>query len=458
MVPVLGYVDGSGAIRPAEIQVSSCPSTCPETQPSSVFEEESSRSRGIEQRASSSVRLHPSALPVRVPSPARRSLDGRYAPPGLLNGGISKHREKNRRHRMKRKDLMERLFEGYIRVFFVKGERRDWVPHSSRSGPFVSVFENIFKDPYKLGKNERSAILRQVYLRDGRICPPTEIARVSVKNPSLPDATSSRLKIYRYRRLPSVTREISEMRPLVQWLKKVEEHGALVGTWEEAHQVCLNAIASYKYTSEQEAGYVGFPSSTPARPSSVVNSPHRQGERSSEGEACPHPNLQVENGRSREAASEGNSDFAERVSTVLNENSATLPARDVGADDGTERIVEEGEYVHSETNGRILVYMTHYLDLVQCDDLFMALCMLFDGRLNAMFHVIVGAFRQKHNRRSPQVPYLVRVILDYSLEKVFGVKDRRKHEERETVLRSARDNFAVVRGVLGYDEMSWNFP
>lgn len=115
---------------------------------------------------------------------------------------------------------MERLLEGFARSFF-PGERRDWVPVSSRNGPFVAVFEEIIKDAYKLCRNERSLMLRQMYRNDGLHGQQTEMVRISVEDPSLLDAPSSHVRVFRYRRLPSLTRHVTEVRPLVQWLKDV---------------------------------------------------------------------------------------------------------------------------------------------------------------------------------------------------------------------------------------------
>lgn len=112
-----------------------------------------------------------------------------------------------------------------------------------------------------------------------------------------------------------------------------------------------------------------------------------------------------------------------------------------------------------EPNRSRLRDVIHYLDLVHSDNLLKSLCMLFDELVEAKFHIINTAFRQNFNGVQPRTPYLVRCLLDYATAKAFGVRDRRVQEERERTLKSARDNFALVRrlyGLKGYEEMCWN--
>lgn len=109
----------------------------------------------------------------------------------------------------------------------------------------------------------------------------------------------------------------------------------------------------------------------------------------------------------------------------------------------------------------MLRYMMHYLDLVHCDYIFMALCMLFDERLESKFHIIVGAFREKYDNKGVRAPYLVRPIMAYAHEKVFAANSGSEQRQREASLRSARDNFVVVRSLYGlkaYEEMRWVEP
>ena len=164
---------------------------------------------------------------------------------------------------------METVFEQYIEVFFIVGEKRDWIPYSSRSGTFASVFQTIMKSAYRLENNDRSSMLNSIYVSSGGA---TEIARISAKDPSIHNALPLRLKFYRYRRLPLLTGPKSEIKALEDWLKEVERIGALVGTWTEARNICVNAIRSYKCVSENEVGYVGFPvkvSTVPLQSSSL---------------------------------------------------------------------------------------------------------------------------------------------------------------------------------------------
>lgn len=85
----------------------------------------------------------------------------------------------------------------------------------------------------------------------------------------------------------------------------------------------------------------------------------------------------------------------------------------------------------------------------------MVLNMIFDDHLQSKFHIIVGVFREKYNGSPVCAPYLVRSILLYAHGKVFKPSGE-EHEERERSLKSARDNFVLVRALYGlksYDEL-----
>lgn len=133
---------------------------------------------------------------------------------------------------------------------------------------------------------------------------------------------------------------------------------------------------------------------------------------------------------------------------------------------GSSSTIRGGESGTTDTNSgpiindTMLRYMLHYLDLVYCDDVFMVLNMLFDSRLQSKFHIIVGAFREKYDDQRFRAPYLVRTILEYAHGKVLKPCGE-EHTERESCLRSGRDNFANVRelyGLKAYDEMLWPDP
>lgn len=351
---------------------------------------------------------------------------------------------------------MESLFEGFAGVCFIVGERRNWIPHSSRSGPFVSLFKEIIKDSYRLGKNERSMMLRNIYFNSRRSGQPSELVRISAKDPCIPNASSSRLKVYRYRRLPSLTKKMSEMKPLVQWLKHVEGVCALVGTWQDANEACVRAIQSYKYVSEHEVGYDGFPLSVSEIQSPPTSSTPRDIEQGRRAEICAEFGLQVGvNGRGNRS-----DDSSTRMQGSSNTGSNSTVVDTTNSDGNGSETPPSQDCSAGASNERMLDYVLHYLDLVHCDDLLMALCMVFDSRLKSMFHIVVGAFRQKCKGKQPQVPYLVGLLLDYCHDKAFGVKDQNKHREMETCLRSTMENFTLVRALYGlkaYEEMGWNF-
>ena len=49
------------------------------------------------------------------------------------------------------------------------------------------------------------------------------------------------------------------MSPLIEWLKRLSGLGVLSFSWRESLSVCAAATKKYKYLSNKEAGYLGFP-------------------------------------------------------------------------------------------------------------------------------------------------------------------------------------------------------
>lgn len=383
-------------------------------------------------------------------SEENRGPDGRFR--SLLSRpGVSSQWEKNSRYRLKLKAHQEECFSGYVRVFFVRGERRDFVPYSSRSGPFVRVFEAIVKERFRLERNERSAVLRESYLNNGLLGKPIELVRISAKDASCPELRNSRVKVYRYRRLPKLTRHNSEMKPLTEWLRTLDGKSALTMPWKDALAVCSDAIMSYRYISDQQAGYVGFP----LRSAAIANNDEQNANQ-----------LAVRDGGS-DGAGLGNSPVhrsVEQSTVVEGDSNVGISNRDTEGNCGSgtisvEAAQEQSTVEENDTTLRDTLRCTlQYLDLVRSDDLFMVLCMLFDERIQSKFHIIIGAFREKYNNNRVRAPYLVRMILQYAHEKAFAVNSGRDQIERERSLRSVKENFVEVRRVYGlkaYDEMCW---
>lgn len=350
-------------------------------------------------------------------------------------------------------------------VFFIVGDERDWVPCSSRSGPFVTVYETIFKNRYKLGKNTRSALLRTAYMEQGHRGSPTEIARINVKDASNLRGTCSRIKVYKFRRLPSLTRHQSEIVPLREFLKKAEGHNALVANWSVAFELMSDFMRQYRYLANNTAGYIGFPLSN------VDGDQHADNEEDSdEVNSFPSRESQPEdridaNARPAEIAGAGYINSSGDVLSGRNgierdAVAASTTQENANAGNSHYAPVERESLCEGRHSSSMLRYMMHYLDLVHCDSVFMFLCMLFDERVDSKFHIIVGSFRAKYNGRSLRAPYLVNNALTYAEWKVFGVKDEKEHEDRERSLRSAKENFELVRSLYGlksYEDMRWSF-
>lgn len=125
------------------------------------------------------------------------------------------------------------------------------------------VFEGIFRLKFIMGRNYRSINLQNIYHDNGFLGHPIDLTRMNVRDAANPTGRPSRVKVYRFRRLPAHTRQASEMRPPMDWLQKIGDKGALRMSWRDAFGVFLEAIRSYRYVTDGEARYIGFPPSIP---------------------------------------------------------------------------------------------------------------------------------------------------------------------------------------------------
>lgn len=383
---------------------------------------------------------------------------------------------RNRRYRAQRRNAQEEYFSGYVGVFFVPGEQRDFIPFSSRSGPFVEVFEDIIKDKYLLGRNERSTTLQKTYEIQGLLGNPTQLVRICTCDAATPDACKSRVKVYRYRRFPCLTRTTSEMNPLIEWLKRLSGLGVLSFSWRESLSVCVEAIKKYKYLSNKEAGYVGFPlESSQQLLTGSSERAHVVVRTQNVGGALQRQGVEGENGKHVEPLGNGSS----AVNYVGIEGSRDPPIHIRESGDGAltssgaleVASTSTGTTLRSESlshnsllggpNDDMLRFMMHYLELSYCDDVFLVLCMLFDERLDSKFQFVVGAFREKYKNGQVVAPLLVKNIMAYAHAKAFDTNAGHDHSEIERSLKRTRDQIATVRSLYGlksYEEMRWVDP
>lgn len=383
----------------------------------------------------------------------KRGLTGRVSSGMVAQPDMEIQWDKNQKYRISLRKKREEIFRSFVQHFFLPGQKRDFIPFPSRTGPFVFVFESIVLTKLLLGRNERSVILQNIYRNEGLLGHQIEVARTSVRNPSDLSRRASRIKVYRSRGFPVLTRHASEINPLIAWFQDIEKQGMLQISWTEALGVCTVAIRSYITISEHETGYCGFPllatrstsSSSPAGvalgqdPGSEIG-PERV---TTEGIGTISPSdLPTERDHEEEdildlvnAESNPNEDPKNIVVDATNVDTASNPSRG-----------------HNED---MLRYMMHYLDLVHCDDLFMVLNMLFHERTQSKFHLILGAFREKYNGNQVRAPYLVRTILRYAHGKKF-LPNGSQMEQQEIYLRNMRDDISIVRelyGLKSYAEM-----
>lgn len=117
-------------------------------------------------------------------------------------------------------------------------------------------------------------MLQSIYRNYGLLGRPTELAIITVKDAGSSHGRRSRVKVYRFRRLPALPSEASEMIPLIEWLKQIRNQDALRLSWEDAVKVSVEAICSYSYASGRDVGYIGFPSGNSySHPSRASGSP-----------------------------------------------------------------------------------------------------------------------------------------------------------------------------------------
>lgn len=320
----------------------------------------------------------------------------------------------------------------------------------------MDAYENIIKKSFRLGRVKRSQKLRLLYNGQRLQGKPSEETRMGVVNASAPRGPSCRVEVYKFRRLPCLTSQSSEIEPLRQWLQSVSMDKALEGSFEDAFAACCEVMGRYRIIGNKRA-YIGFP---------VTASNGTTGEDTLPGDSHEDGNEEViprQNGQSSIVGSEGDtnvnidgdcenrtegSSFQGDVNIVNNVQSEEMSTGPPGPSSAT------------GNSDPLLYHMMYFLDLACNDYVFEMLSMMFDETRQKTFHFICGSLIEKFKRDRLIVAPLVMDVLLYSQAKVFGTKDAEELKERERSLRGMRDMFSVAREtpfLKSYREMHWRF-
>lgn len=413
-----------------------------------------------------------------------RGSDGRFASLNLDNGINAEEMDKLQEKSMRRSQLRMEIFEKFLRVFFLEGTVQDWIPNSSRSGPLVKLFDGIIKKRHRLGRILRAKKMKRFHLETSIGERRTHMARIWTRDASHSDGPNSRIRVFKYRRMPSLSRQISEMDPVKAWIKFAAQRKALHCSEEDSYATCLVIIGTYRNVGGA-CSYVGYPQ-LPARPSYLserapVGAGSSDDENSGDGnnsvdavgaeqpveterlsgsntQDCEQDSLRLPSPGTFEAAESRDSPTDQRRGSGTSGNILAATDEDVASPKEVDAPREALRDPFSQSTATMM-------ETAYDDRTFLMLCLLFDDKLDIKFDFFAGIFLEKYRGGRPLVSPLVMDVLVYCHWKYCGVIDQREHEDREWRLRMAKDiltsarmSFANSQNPLKtYDEMRWSF-
>lgn len=347
----------------------------------------------------------------------------------------------SRRNYAVRKEITKRrLFDSFARVFFLVGTETDWLPTSSSSGPLVDLTESIFKSSFLLSQYNRSNKLHLIFF-GGDPDDVEEIKeRISTRDASITEGPTSRVKVFRGRRLPLLENYSLEVDQVKVMLQEADNLGALKSSSvESAFSECIKVIKGYVFVNSRRA-YVGYPRLKQSNRSSSTDQEPNQTSRSS-------PNGGT-------SALETNQQLAPRTADAVTTTAEQSPQED------RESTGAEGSVTNSgaETPNPLLAEACRLLQAAQDDYAYMIVSLLFDEESQANIDFFAAAYVEVSKSNTVVVDALMQDVLTYSHWKWCKIKNRREHEEREKRLKATAEIFEIARESYGlklYRDMGW---
>ena len=382
---------------------------------------------------------------------AGRDENGRFLPNQLLQ---REAREKGREGIRRRKERNHALFKRYINAFFITGGERDFVPFSSKSGPFVLTYEKIMKPTFAIGRTKRSGILKGFYDDQGLHGIPSKIARITTRDFRFPKGKSSRVDVYRYRRMSSLTSQGSELERLKAFLKHAENENSLAFSKEEAYTICCKAMGTYQ-NARGKMAYIGFP---------VVGLQNRVSSSSSTCTVDDRLRNEVSDNRNDDAVEHSrhgkdDSDCEEPQSSIeTNAHETSSKSTCTTLHEGDNQLFPPIRVHPSPRSAKYFRQAVQFLKLARSNSIFEVLNKSLDDR-DSKFHFTAIPFAVP-SLGEPKVPNVLKDTLTHCQGRVFVTKNQNELQRIEANLREVKEEFGKVRKIYAMKnvkDMNWSF-
>lgn len=177
--------------------------------------------------------------------------------PGRRTSVLRIQRERRRKREVRQ--FGQALFERLLDVMFLPGNDREWIMTQTGVGPLPSIIAKLLRPKFKLSPSMQANLTRLRYF-NGANKKSSDLPRMYVFASDDPSRRSYRRRVYKARRFPRLSRQVTDIDPLREWIKIAIENEALSETDpEKAYEIFRQALETHTLVDGQSA-YVGYPS------------------------------------------------------------------------------------------------------------------------------------------------------------------------------------------------------
>lgn len=153
----------------------------------------------------------------------------------------------------------KKLFDCFIKHFFIGGTDDDWIPISSSSGPLVRLPEILLKESYVLEQNTRSEKVVLFFFGGDPRKVKKITHRISTRDAAYSDGPMSRILAFKGRRLPMLANHSTEIQSVKGWIDMAFTMGALRKGPQESFSDCVSILNTYVSVRSKQACIRWFP-------------------------------------------------------------------------------------------------------------------------------------------------------------------------------------------------------
>lgn len=344
------------------------------------------------------------------------------------------------------------LFEKLLDVGFLLGERNDCViAASSGNGAYARIVEDIFKQKYRVPPLIQYQLTRTRYYNGAVSKSADNLPRMFISDTL---GKRCRVRIFRGRRFPKITRQATDMKGIWDWIScalsrnvlrnsnRAEVYDIIRGHLDDFNVVGKRTKANYpsrpvaEQRSEHDSGAESPPETDPTRPE--VN-----GDTAVEGlPACP-PAEEVPSAETTVAHEERNNAGQEFTPTT-EDRAPELPV---------------SPPIFSGNDLLLLSMVDKAIETAENDQLFLFLCRVDDENSECKIGLVAGRLLDRVKKQGTKVSALVMDVLKYGHEKHSGVSDIMEYHRLRERIHANVEMLKHARAWLGlrpYEQMQWS--